>query len=547
LWGIFLDRLRAKASGLGAERDAQALIIEAPDEKTRELHMLGREQQQARIVASIGPGEYIKGCSYSRLYGDIVVVTVSGPIYRRADSMDTSGATDTGSLMATVRALMSGEVETRVARYEDGYIAGYDTARKKVKATIFAIDSPGGEATQLDELAALISALGQKMMTVAFIEGLGASAAYYIAAPCKRVVASRMALVGSIGVVMGVPRPAERTEEGRAILETPSGQQYVEFVSAQSKLKRANPDSEEGIAYFQHTVNMAADVFLADVARYRNVPEASVAEKFGYGGVYQASEALTRGMIDEVGGFDAVFERLAQTPFAGEDVGQEQDNEGPSETPLEAQEGDDMPRGKDLLTTIRSALTPGGGTQPGPQAATEGGPAAGSAPLPIKEVLAHLESQREALEQRFTSEAILFATNQRTARKIKPAAEDDAVYEWLTARVDDALYSGTVVFCQRNAAGQLVEVEGTRVQQLEAKYAALEAHSLADERIQSVREGTAVAPVVLNANAKPPGRAAASGQPGEVDFTVEELMQASEQGQRIAKKAQQAPGGSAVN
>jgi len=451
--------------------------------------------------------------------------------------MATSGATDTGSLMATVRKLMSGQVTIRTAKYEDDegvthyYPVSYEESQKRIRAVIFAIDSPGGEATQMDELAALIAQLGEKVNTVAFIEGLGASAAYYIAAPCKTIIASRMALVGSIGVVMGVPRAAERTPEGRAVIETPSGAQYVEFVSAQSKLKRADPDSKEGMAYFQHTVNVAADIFIADVARYRNVAEAQVAEKFGYGGVYQASEALDRGMIDEVNGFDAVFERLARAPFVGEDVGQEQDDEGSGESPLEAQNGgDEVARG--VLDTI---LRRGASADAGQQAGGGNGGA-----LPIKEVLTHLAGQREALEQKFTPEALLFASGQQSARKIKPALYETAAYEWLAARCDDALYSGTVVFCRRNEAGQLEEVEGTRVQQVEAKYAALDAHDFGEERITSVREGTALNPVVLNAHPKPPannsGHTINVSAPGEAEFKMSELYGATEQGRRIAKE-----------
>lgn len=313
MWGVYLDALHDKAVGLKTyDRDIQARIREG----NPEFHMFNEAEREARLMASaFGPGLAVKDVRYTRYYPEaqMALVELSGPIFRRADSMDTSGAQSTGSLMNTLRVLSTGQITTRVPKYDShGWIDTIEEqAGQPVRLVLFTLDGPGGEATQIDEAARLIRSLqASGIATVMFIEGMAASAHYYLASAGQIIIGSRMSGAGSIGVVMGIPIPADKDEEGRNIIETPSGRMYVEFVNSESPMKRADPTTKPGMEYYQNLVNESAAIFIADVAQYRNIPLAGAIEQLGQGRVLDIRDAVSRGLVDDIGTFDEVFAAL---------------------------------------------------------------------------------------------------------------------------------------------------------------------------------------------------------------------------------------------
>lgn len=209
----------------------------------------------------------------------VAIVPVHGPIFRRASLFtDVSGATSVSMLARDFRAALESP---------------------EVSAIVLDIDSPGGEANGIHELAAMIrDARGQKPIC-AYVGGMAASAAYWIASACEEIVADDTALVGSIGTVLAVPAPGA----------TSSSQ--VEFVSSVSPYKRPDLGTKDGRAQYQKRVDDNAAVFVENVARNRAVTPDQVAEKFGKGGLLMAREALTVGMIDKLGSFEGTVARFA--------------------------------------------------------------------------------------------------------------------------------------------------------------------------------------------------------------------------------------------
>lgn len=314
---MYLDALRNKAAGLKTyERpDVQARI----EQGHPELHLFDAAEREARFAASaFGPGVAVKDVRYTRYYPEaqMAMVELSGPIFRRADSMDTSGAQSTGSLMNTLRALSTGQITTRTPKYDShGFLDTIEEQENQpVRIVLFTLDGPGGEATQIDEAAMLIRGLQARgILTVMFIEGMAASAHYYLASAGQFIFGSRMSGAGSIGVVMGIPIPADKDEDGRNIIETPSGRMYVEFVNSESPFKRADPTTKEGREYYQGLVNESAAIFIADVAQYRNIPLVGAIEQLGQGRVLDIRDAVARGLVDDIGTFDEVFAALTDS------------------------------------------------------------------------------------------------------------------------------------------------------------------------------------------------------------------------------------------
>jgi len=172
-----------------------------------------------------------------------------------------------------------------------------------IEAIMLHIDSPGGEVSGCDELAASIfQARGKKPIT-AFVSGQGTSAAYWLGAAADRIVVSESAMVGSIGVVLGI---TDRTKADER-----AGIARLEFVSSQSPGKRPDHSTDAGRARVQKLVDDLGDVFVSAVAKYRGVSKTTVVTEFGQGGVEIGANAVKRKMADEVGQFEATLRALS--------------------------------------------------------------------------------------------------------------------------------------------------------------------------------------------------------------------------------------------
>ncbi|MGZ4988754.1 MAG: S49 family peptidase, partial [Limisphaerales bacterium] len=73
-----------------------------------------------------------------------------------------------------------------------------------VKAVVLKINSPGGEVLAADEINAAIKDFQQTSSkpVIASMGTLAASGGYYVAAPCRWIVANELTITGSIGVIM---------------------------------------------------------------------------------------------------------------------------------------------------------------------------------------------------------------------------------------------------------------------------------------------------------------------------------------------------------
>jgi len=73
-----------------------------------------------------------------------------------------------------------------------------------VKAVLLRIDSPGGEVLAADEIFRRIEEFQQRSgkPVIASLGSVAASGGYYVAAPCRWIVANPLTITGSIGVIM---------------------------------------------------------------------------------------------------------------------------------------------------------------------------------------------------------------------------------------------------------------------------------------------------------------------------------------------------------
>lgn len=169
-------------------------------------------------------------------------------------------------------------------------MADMDTGVKLIR---FMFSTGGGSAFGTDETAQVIAAL--ETPTEAVVTGMAASAGYYLASQCDKIIATAPStFFGSIGARMElVDFSGQDAQEGI--------KRYV-LVSTDAPDKAPDFTKEEGRAKYVQELNDLHDVFVMRVMAGRDVDKKTVDEKFGKGGVLAARDALAVGMIDEIRG-----------------------------------------------------------------------------------------------------------------------------------------------------------------------------------------------------------------------------------------------------
>lgn len=212
----------------------------------------------------------------------IAVLSVFGPIFPRANLMtELSGATSAEMLGNNFKTAM---------------------ADPNIRGVLLKIDSPGGAVVGVSELADTISSARGTKPIVAFVQGLGASAAYWIASAADRIVAGDTAELGSIGVVAAFKDTRDK--------DAKEGVKVVEVVSSVSPLKRVGIETPEGKMKIQRLVDNIATVFVDHVARNRGVTTETVLQNFGRGDLFVGAKAVEAGLADAVGTFDGTVAEM---------------------------------------------------------------------------------------------------------------------------------------------------------------------------------------------------------------------------------------------
>lgn len=163
-----------------------------------------------------------------------------------------------------------------------------------VGSILLVVDSPGGQVTGTDLLADAIRSSSTPV--VAYIEGMAASAAYWIISGASRIIASStLDRVGSIGTMLMVEdlKPAleklgVKFHEVYASLSTDKNQDFKELLQGNYDPIRSN------------LLDVINTKFIDTIKSARPNLDASALT----GKIYFAPEAITLGLIDEIGSMD---------------------------------------------------------------------------------------------------------------------------------------------------------------------------------------------------------------------------------------------------
>lgn len=206
-----------------------------------------------------------------RVSNGVAVIPVMGPMIRRAGPIARIfGITGTDSVRLAV--------ETAIAD-ED------------INNILLRVDSPGGSVSGLDQLGDVLN--GAEKPVIAQVEGLAASAAYYVASQANRIMVGRGDLVGSIGTRIMLYDFSKMFEnEGIEPVPIDTG----EFKSAGALGTEITERQRED---FQRIVDFYFDDFVSVVARGRGMTEDAVRE-VGDGRMFTPREAIDSGLVDGI-------------------------------------------------------------------------------------------------------------------------------------------------------------------------------------------------------------------------------------------------------
>jgi ClpP class serine protease len=178
-------------------------------------------------------------------------------------------------------------------------------AMDDVKTILFDIDSPGGQVNGTAEFVDMVYAAREKKTIKAYIQGSGASGAYWIASAADEIIISETAMLGSIGVMAVYHDMTQR--------EAAQGIKTLQFISSVSPMKNPDPDSDAGRAEIQGIVDSMAGVMVNSIARNRGTDEETVVSEFGGGGIFVGALAVGAGLADRIGNFEEVLEKAKQS------------------------------------------------------------------------------------------------------------------------------------------------------------------------------------------------------------------------------------------
>jgi len=163
-----------------------------------------------------------------------------------------------------------------------------------IKSILLVVDSPGGQVTGTDLLAEAIC--NSTTPVVAFIEGMAASAAYWIISGASKIIASSdLDRIGSIGTMLMV-------EDLQPALEA-QGVKFHEVYASLSVDK--NADFNQVLdgkyeSYQKNVLDVINSKFLSSIKTNRpGLNDSTLTGK-----MYFAPEAIALGLIDEIGSLE---------------------------------------------------------------------------------------------------------------------------------------------------------------------------------------------------------------------------------------------------
>jgi protease-4 len=173
---------------------------------------------------------------------------------------------------------------------------------RNIKAIVVRIDSPGGSVGASQEIFEELKKTRMKKPVIVSMGSVAASGGLYVSLGGTKIFASPGTVTGSIGVVLEIPNIEKLLKKVGVETETIKSGAYKDTGSIY------RPLTSEEKKYLREKVKLIHDQFIKAISEERKIPIEKVKE-FADGRIFTGEEALSLGLIDELGNFwDAVNE-----------------------------------------------------------------------------------------------------------------------------------------------------------------------------------------------------------------------------------------------
>ncbi|MEW5896961.1 MAG: signal peptide peptidase SppA [Nanoarchaeota archaeon] len=212
--------------------------------------------------------------------GNVALIPISGPVTVEGDSYLGSSTASSTEIVGFIK-----EAEKN----------------PRVKVIMLEINSPGGSAVASDEIASAVRKAEKPV--IALIRETGASGGYWIASSADHIIANRMSITGSIGVLSSYLEFSGLMEKYGVNYEQLTAGKYKEIGSPFKEL------SSDERKILQDKLDKIHQFFIEEIAANRKLPQSKV-KAIASGEFFLGAEAYDLGLIDELGDKDTAEEYI---------------------------------------------------------------------------------------------------------------------------------------------------------------------------------------------------------------------------------------------
>jgi protease IV len=181
---------------------------------------------------------------------------------------------------------------------------------KAVKAVVWRINSPGGEATYTDRIYNEVMRFRRENPTIkffSFVESMAASGGFYLAAVSDYIMAEPQSIVGSIGVFFGKVNLQKLFDKVGIQIEIIKSSSKKDFGSV---ARAMTPEEQEMMSkiimsMYERFVDVVSNSRKAKLTREQ-------VKSLSDGSVFTGLEGVLNGLVDETGYFQDLLEKVKQ-------------------------------------------------------------------------------------------------------------------------------------------------------------------------------------------------------------------------------------------
>lgn len=172
----------------------------------------------------------------------------------------------------------------------------------RIKAVVFRVDSPGGSGTASEVILRAVQELKEAGKPVVVSMGnVAASGGYYISCLADKILAQPTTITGSIGVYAG------KFDMSGLYSKIGINKQILKRGKYADVFTETRPATKDEMTLVYNYINDFYQGFLAHVAKGRGKSPSDI-DKIGRGRVWSGADALTVGLVDELGGINTAVE-----------------------------------------------------------------------------------------------------------------------------------------------------------------------------------------------------------------------------------------------